>query len=88
MTAAGSDIVGLLGVEKRYGAVRALGGVDFSVRPGERIGLVGHNGAGKSTLMQILAGAVMADAQAVRRIFTARFGEDRIRGGHERDSVP
>jgi ribose transport system ATP-binding protein len=46
------------GVEKSFGAVRALAGVDFSVRPGELLGLVGHNGAGKSTLMQLLAGTL------------------------------
>jgi ribose transport system ATP-binding protein len=62
MTAAGSEIVGLSGVEKQFGAVRALDGVDLAIGRGERIGLVGHNGAGKSTLMQILAGAVTADA--------------------------
>jgi ribose transport system ATP-binding protein len=62
MTAAGSDIVGLSGVEKQFGAVRALDGVDLAVGHGERVGLVGHNGAGKSTLMQVLAGAVAADA--------------------------
>ena len=70
MTAAGSDIVGLSGVEKQFGAVRALDGVDLAVGHGERVGLVGHNGAGKSTLMQVLAGAVAADAeQRVKRIF-------------------
>jgi len=48
----------VVGVEKAYEAVRALGGVDFRVAPGEVVGLVGHNGAGKSTLMNILAGVV------------------------------
>ena len=51
-------LVALSGVTKTFGAVRALAGVDLSVRPGECIGLVGHNGAGKSTLMQILAGTL------------------------------
>ncbi|MBX3581011.1 MAG: sugar ABC transporter ATP-binding protein [Rhizobiaceae bacterium] len=53
-----SNIVRLDGVEKHFGAVRALDGVDFQVDTGECIGLVGHNGAGKSTLMNTLAGTL------------------------------
>jgi ribose transport system ATP-binding protein len=49
-------------VRKAYGAVRALDGVDFSIAPGECVGLVGHNGAGKSTLMHVLTGGVAPDA--------------------------
>jgi ribose transport system ATP-binding protein len=54
-------IVELHGVEKHFGAVRALEGVDFDVAAGECVGLVGHNGAGKSTLVQVLAGALAPD---------------------------
>ena len=66
MTVAGGDIVSLSGIGKRFGVARALDDVDFSVGRGERVGLIGHNGAGKSTLMQILAGAVTADAGRIR----------------------
>ncbi len=55
------SIVTLNGVEKSFGAVRALAGVDLNVGAGECVGLVGHNGAGKSTLMNILAGTLAAD---------------------------
>ncbi len=55
-------LVDLQGVAKAYGAVRALGGVDFAIAPGECVGLAGHNGAGKSTLMQVLAGNVRPDS--------------------------
>lgn len=58
----GLNIVKLDGVEKHFGAVRALDGVDFIMNAGECVGLVGHNGAGKSTLMHILAGTAAPDA--------------------------
>ena len=61
MSGTGPNIVKLDGVEKHFGAVRALDGVDFSVDAGECIGLVGHNGAGKSTLMHTLAGTLAPD---------------------------
>ncbi|MER9104706.1 sugar ABC transporter ATP-binding protein [Mesorhizobium sp. M0848] len=57
-----ADIIRLNGAEKHFGAVRALGGVDFHVGPGECVGLVGHNGAGKSTLMHMVAGTLVPDS--------------------------
>ena len=44
------------GVEKRFGRVRALRGIDFEIEPGESVSILGANGAGKSTLLRILAG--------------------------------
>ena len=58
-------IVDLKGVEKQFGAIRALDGVDFVVERGECVGLVGHNGAGKSTLMHLLAGTLLPDGGTV-----------------------
>jgi D-xylose transport system ATP-binding protein len=48
--------VELRDISKSFGSVRALTDVDFEVRAGEVMALVGDNGAGKSTLIQCLAG--------------------------------
>jgi ABC-2 type transport system ATP-binding protein len=53
------------GLEKRYGRVRALAGVDIEVDSGQLVGLLGPNGAGKSTLVKIACGLVRASGGAV-----------------------
>ena len=50
------------GLEKRYGATQALGGVDLDLAEGELVGLLGPNGAGKSTLVKIACGLVRPSA--------------------------
>jgi ABC-2 type transport system ATP-binding protein len=52
-------------VEKRYGALQALGGVSLTIEEGEFFGLLGPNGAGKTTLISIIAGLNRADSGSV-----------------------
>jgi ABC-2 type transport system ATP-binding protein len=51
---------------KNFGAVRALDGLDLTVRQGEVHGFLGPNGAGKSTTIRILLGLAKADSGSVR----------------------
>src|SRR6478735_8990037 len=55
----------LRGVDKSFGAVQVLHGVNLKVNPGEVTALVGDNGAGKSTLVKTIAGIYPKDAGEV-----------------------
>ena len=58
-------ILELRGVDKSFGPVQVLHGVDFKVYPGQVTALVGDNGAGKSTLVKTIAGIYPKDAGEV-----------------------
>lgn len=60
-------------VQAGYGERMILNGIDVTIRPGERISLIGHNGAGKSTIMKTIngqirpkAGKVLMDGQEIQ----------------------
>jgi branched-chain amino acid transport system ATP-binding protein len=51
---------------KRFGGFIALENIDFSVAPGERVGLIGPNGSGKSTLVNCICGTLHNETGTVR----------------------
>ena len=60
--AAGLEIRGL----KRYfGDIRAVDGVDLTVRPGETVGFLGSNGAGKTTTMRMILDIIAPQAGTI-----------------------
>ena len=59
----------LLNVEnlgKHFGGFVALDGINLSVQPGERVGLIGPNGSGKSTLVNCMCGTLQNESGTVR----------------------
>lgn len=69
-----TDVLSVQHLKKSFGSHPVLVDIDFSVRPGELVGLLGHNGAGKSTLIRCLMGSIVSYTgsiflfgQAVRR---------------------
>lgn len=62
MTALGEIVLEVRGISKAFPGVKALVGVDLTLRAGRATALLGENGAGKSTLMKILAGVQRPDS--------------------------
>ena len=60
------NVVELSQVVKRFGPVRALDGLDLTVREGEVHGFLGPNGAGKSTAIRVLLGLLRAESGTAR----------------------
>jgi D-xylose transport system ATP-binding protein len=59
------EVLALEDVSKSFGPVQALEDVNFTVRAGEVVALVGDNGAGKSTLVKVISGIHHADSGRV-----------------------
>lgn len=55
------NIIEISGLEKSYGSIKALDGLDLSVRRGEIYGFLGPNGAGKTTTIKSMMGLIKPD---------------------------
>jgi NitT/TauT family transport system ATP-binding protein len=81
-------------VSLNFGPARVLDAIDFCVRPGERIGLLGASGSGKSTLLKLAAGVLKASQGACINSFRHSllvFQEPRLlpwRRIHENIQIP
>ncbi len=64
----------LKNIIKDFSDRRIFNGVDWHIRPGDRIGLCGDNGAGKTTLLKMLAGKVSADGGEIQAARGTTFG--------------
>jgi branched-chain amino acid transport system ATP-binding protein len=59
-------LLDVTGLTKRFGSVTAADNIDFTVAPGEAVGIVGPNGAGKTSLFNLIAGGLAPDAGSIR----------------------
>ena len=83
-------MLALRGIEKAFGARRAVAGVTLEVAAGEAVLLVGRNGAGKTTLLRIATGFLDADAGevAIDGVPIARRAEAQARLGYLPEHAP
>ena len=72
--ASGREVFEARGVKKSFGSNEVLHGVDFAVRRGDRLAILGPNGIGKSTLLKIALGELPADAGSVRWGYETHVG--------------
>jgi branched-chain amino acid transport system ATP-binding protein len=64
--AANTPVIQVTGIRKHYGAIRAVDGVSFEVRPGEIFGVIGPNGSGKTTLFNSMLGQITPDSGRIQ----------------------
>ena len=79
--ATGKTLLKVSGLKVAYGGIQAVKGVDFEVREGELVSLIGSNGAGKTTTMKAITGTlpfVEGDIQFLGRSIKGRGAWDLV----------
>ena len=64
--ASGNDVLSVEGLSKSYGKLRLFSDINFDIKRGERVAIVGNNGTGKTTILKIITGSVLPDAGHIR----------------------
>lgn len=62
----GNDVLTVRGLSKAFDGQQLFSGVDFDIKRGERIAIIGNNGTGKTTILKIINGIVPADSGEIR----------------------
>lgn len=58
----GNDVLRVEGLSKSYGSLKLFSDINFEIKRGEKVALIGNNGTGKTTILKIITGFVEADA--------------------------
>ncbi|WP_050028201.1 ABC transporter ATP-binding protein [Verrucomicrobium sp. BvORR034] len=61
-----SSVLELNDVSIQFGGLRAVGGLTFSIQPGELVGLIGPNGAGKTTVFNLITGVYQPTSGSIK----------------------
>lgn len=70
----GKQVIELHDVHAGYDGHEVLSGIEWTIGPGDRVGIVGANGVGKSTLLQVMCGQLAPTSGTVRIGKSVRFG--------------
>lgn len=62
----GNDVLSVEGLAKSFGSQKLFENLDFEIKRGEHVALIGNNGTGKTTILKILNGMVKEDAGVIR----------------------
>ena len=62
----GKDVLSVEGLAKAFPGNPLFSGIDFDIKRGERVALIGNNGTGKTTMLKIITNSIPADAGTVR----------------------
>lgn len=62
----GNDVLTVTGLSKAYGNLQLFRNLDFNIKRGEKVAIIGSNGTGKTTILKIINGQVAADEGEVK----------------------